>query len=342
MALMLHEADGVRRSPGVVGSHDAVSYEASLAGLTVLSGPCSGRWSVRRSRSPVEPADRALLAEAADAAGLRTGSGDVVRLLAGTSPGSGDVVGGSRHAVRPWREFGDIGRIALYGRTPAAFRALVDVLTGTASGGGTLPGRGSRRRPARLYPRPVIETGLPTGPVVDARGVAFAVSDPGRTLRRVRLVQEIGLPARAVEFLRMNGRWRRRIPQGSADRLGTCWLHRDDGSVEVGPDPGNPRRVGGVFGDKSVVEFPGYVPPAWLSAVPRRVRPVLGRRPRSGHAGDRIGLDGALGWIPATSRRCSSCTTARVRPAGRTDPVPRRVRRRRDRAAATRTAPAAR
>ena len=65
----------------------------------------------------------------------------------------------------------------------------------------------------------MIETGLPTGPVVDARGVAFAVSDPGRTLRRVRLVQEIGLPARAVEFLRMNGRWRLRIPRGSADRL---------------------------------------------------------------------------------------------------------------------------
>ena len=30
-------------------------------------------------------------------------------------------------------------RIALYGRTPAAFRALVDVLTGAASGGGALP-----------------------------------------------------------------------------------------------------------------------------------------------------------------------------------------------------------
>ena len=67
----------------------------------------------------------------------------------------------------------------------------------------------------------------------------------------------------------MNGRWRLRIPRGSADRLEYLLeLHRDDGSVEVGLDPGNPRRVGGVFGDKSVVEFPGYLPPAWLSAVP--------------------------------------------------------------------------
>ena len=115
----------------------------------------------------------------------------------------------------------------------------------------------------------MIQTGLPTGPVVDARGVAFAVSDPGRALRRVRLVQEIGLPARAVEFVRVNGRWRLRIPRGNAARLEYLLeLHRDDGSVEVGPDPGNPRRVGGVFGDKSVVEFPGYVRPAWLSAAP--------------------------------------------------------------------------
>jgi beta-glucosidase-like glycosyl hydrolase len=30
-------------------------------------------------------------------------------------------------------------RIALYGRTPAALRALTDVLAGAATGGGTLP-----------------------------------------------------------------------------------------------------------------------------------------------------------------------------------------------------------
>ncbi|MGH8824179.1 MAG: alpha/beta hydrolase [Jiangellaceae bacterium] len=122
----------------------------------------------------------------------------------------------------------------------------------------------------------MIQTGVSAGPVVDARGVAFTVSDPGRSLLRVRLVQEIGLSARSVEFERADGRWRLRIGRGPADRLEYMLeIHRADGSVEVGPDPDNPRRVGGVFGEKSVVEFPGYVPPAWLSASapPGRIAP---------------------------------------------------------------------
>jgi beta-N-acetylhexosaminidase len=141
VALMLHEANGVRRPPAdVVGAHDAVSYEASLAGLTVLSGPCSGALvgpSIQITGG--NAADRALLGAAAEAAGLRTGSGDVVRLLAGTSPGSGDVVVALDTPYGLGESSATSGRIALYGRTPAAFRALVDVLTGTASGGGTLP-----------------------------------------------------------------------------------------------------------------------------------------------------------------------------------------------------------
>jgi len=156
VALMLHEADGVRRPPAdVVGSHDAVSYEASLAGLTVLSGPCSGALvgpSIKITGG--NAADRALLAEAAEAAGLRTGSGDVVRLLAGTSPGSGDVVVALDTPYGLGESSATSGRIALFGRTPAAFRALVDVLTGTASGGGTLPVEvpGADRRGCTLAP----------------------------------------------------------------------------------------------------------------------------------------------------------------------------------------------
>jgi beta-N-acetylhexosaminidase len=138
---MLHEADGVRRPPpDVVGSHDMVSYEASLAGLTVVSGACSGALvgpSIEITGGT--GADRALLAEAAEAAGVRIGSGDVVRLLGGTSPGSGDVVVALDTPYGLGESSATSGRIALYGRTPAAFRALVDVLTGTASGGGTLP-----------------------------------------------------------------------------------------------------------------------------------------------------------------------------------------------------------
>jgi beta-N-acetylhexosaminidase len=37
------------------------------------------------------------------------------------------------------RSTASTARLALYGRTPQAFRALVDVLLGRAAGGGTLP-----------------------------------------------------------------------------------------------------------------------------------------------------------------------------------------------------------
>ncbi len=39
-----------------------------------------------------------------------------------------------------------------------------------------------------------------------------------------------------------------------------------DGGSKVVTDPGNPRQVPGVFGPKSVLEFPGYAAPGWLAA----------------------------------------------------------------------------
>ena len=43
-------------------------------------------------------------------------------------------------------------------------------------------------------------------------------------------------------------------------------------------DPHNPLRAPGAFGDKSVVEFPGYEPPAWLDAPdPEPARPIAER-----------------------------------------------------------------
>jgi enterochelin esterase family protein len=35
-----------------------------------------------------------------------------------------------------------------------------------------------------------------------------------------------------------------------------------DGGTETIPDPDNPARVGGAFGDKSVLELPGHAPPS--------------------------------------------------------------------------------
>ena len=43
-------------------------------------------------------------------------------------------------------------------------------------------------------------------------------------------------------------------------------LRHPDGGVEEVCDPANPLRAPGAFGDKSVLEFAGYRPPAWLDA----------------------------------------------------------------------------
>ena len=43
-------------------------------------------------------------------------------------------------------------------------------------------------------------------------------------------------------------------------------LHRDGGAESV-CDPANPLRASGAFGDKSVLEFPGYRRPEWLNGV---------------------------------------------------------------------------
>jgi enterochelin esterase family protein len=43
-------------------------------------------------------------------------------------------------------------------------------------------------------------------------------------------------------------------------------LTRRDGSVELVCDPANPLHARGPFGEKSVLEFAGYRPPAWLHA----------------------------------------------------------------------------
>ncbi len=40
-----------------------------------------------------------------------------------------------------------------------------------------------------------------------------------------------------------------------------------DGSEAMVIDPANPATVPGAFGDKSVLELPGYVPPDWLGTI---------------------------------------------------------------------------
>jgi beta-N-acetylhexosaminidase len=76
---------------------------------------------------------------AAKEAGLTVRGGDTVRLLGGSSPGSGDVVVSLDTPYLLGASDASTAKIALYGRTPAAFRALVDVLRGEQTGYGRLP-----------------------------------------------------------------------------------------------------------------------------------------------------------------------------------------------------------
>jgi enterochelin esterase family protein len=64
-------------------------------------------------------------------------------------------------------------------------------------------------------------------------------------------------------------------------------VHRDGGAESV-CDPANPLRASGLFGDKSVIEFPGYMPPDWLDAVPVPATSVIETSLESAHLGGRI------------------------------------------------------
>ena len=105
------------------------------------------------------------------------------------------------------------------------------------------------------------------GPEVDESSVTFRLPDPDRRLRGVRLRPELRIPAHLLAFRRAGSDWVLTTPRPGAQRMEYLLeLHHVNGRVETVTDPGNPLRAGGAFGDKSVVEFPGYRPPAWLDA----------------------------------------------------------------------------
>lgn len=103
------------------------------------------------------------------------------------------------------------------------------------------------------------------GPLVGEEAIDFAFRVPGRALAGVALRHELSRPRR-VPFSRSGPRlWTLSLPRPEADRLEYLLeLTRRDGHAELAPDPDNPLRAPGPFGDKSVVEMPEYEPPAWV------------------------------------------------------------------------------
>ena len=105
---------------------------------------------------------------------------------------------------------------------------------------------------------------------VEGDEILFRYADPDARLRGVRLYQEIERPRTGAEFERVDGAWELRFARPRAARLEYLFeLVHPDGSTELVTDPGNPRRTSGAFGDKSVVELPGYAAPAWLDEEPK-------------------------------------------------------------------------
>ncbi|MGH3363515.1 MAG: hypothetical protein ACRDOW_02210, partial [Nocardioidaceae bacterium] len=73
-------------------------------------------------------------------AGLRTGSGTTVALIGyGGSARSADVVVTTDTPYALGRSRARVARIAMYGDTPGAMKALVEVLLGKARAPGSLP-----------------------------------------------------------------------------------------------------------------------------------------------------------------------------------------------------------
>lgn len=115
------------------------------------------------------------------------------------------------------------------------------------------------------------------GAVVDGDTIRFSLPDPERRMSGVRLMQDVRIPGEQLGFTWDNGTWALRVARPPVDRLEyKLELDHADGGHESVTDPGNPRSAPGAFGDKSVLEMPGYEKPSWLDrpAPAGRSRPL--------------------------------------------------------------------
>jgi enterochelin esterase-like enzyme len=113
-------------------------------------------------------------------------------------------------------------------------------------------------------------TDADAGPLVTADGVTFRLHHPPPDLTAAWLFQEVAMPRGGWELEpgANGGPWQLRFPRPPVDRMEyLVELLYEDGRTELIRDPANPLHGPGPFGDKSVIEFPGYRPPAWTAPV---------------------------------------------------------------------------
>jgi enterochelin esterase-like enzyme len=118
-------------------------------------------------------------------------------------------------------------------------------------------------QPAGLPP-----TAAGEGAWADDATATFRVADPGRELAGVRLQHDMRIADGPLEFARDGDGWLLVLDRPPLLRLEYLLeLRYPGGGTKVVTDPANPRLVAGAFGPKSVLEFPGYAPPGWLTAA---------------------------------------------------------------------------
>ncbi len=140
IAALLHQRavePALRRKPGTTGR---ASYRLSAGAATLASGACRGRL-VGRSVRAYGPSDAvARFNAAAERAGLSTGSGTSVALIGYAGSGrSADVVVTMDTPYALGSSRARVAKVAMYGDTPGAMKALVEVLLGRARASGRLP-----------------------------------------------------------------------------------------------------------------------------------------------------------------------------------------------------------
>jgi enterochelin esterase family protein len=96
--------------------------------------------------------------------------------------------------------------------------------------------------------------------------IRLHIDDPEEAYAAVRLATDLELPPEKRCFARENGGWVLDLGDLPLQRLEYLIEveHADGGNWETIPDPANPGRVSGVFGDKSELRLDGYADPWWL------------------------------------------------------------------------------
>jgi enterochelin esterase-like enzyme len=128
-------------------------------------------------------------------------------------------------------------------------------------------------------------SGIGEAELLGADEVTLRLEDLERRFRAVRLVDELAKRQPPRPFVRRPDShvWELRVRRPPVDRMEyQLQLEHRSGRVELVPDPGNPLRAPGAFGEKSVLEFPEYERPAWLDdteAPPGTVRRIRLRSP---------------------------------------------------------------